>query len=280
MVEEPLQLLPVEKWSELEDVFKADWPRSISGFMVLEREKFLMQRGFDYGFKVYCPFGNVNNGMVALNVKYKCYEIIVQCASDDTGKLEDALTTTNIIDWTRQIDVPFAPKHVVACIKRVIHYKRLVILYIIPSIAYVLDKTSPLFDVTLPQGLSFDLLSLEYVNLVASTWPHRYPDCDFLFEILIKAKLGYGLFRNGKLISWVLIRESGSLLHLYTLQEERRKGYGELILKMISDILIKDDKYVVAFCAVGNDNAAKLYLKLNFQALGDPDWCTFTGSSE
>lgn len=77
MIEEPLQLLPIEKWSVLEDIFKADWPRSISGFMVLERQKYLLERGFDYGFKVYCPFGNVNNGMVALNVKVYFYLLLL-----------------------------------------------------------------------------------------------------------------------------------------------------------------------------------------------------------
>ncbi|XP_072942577.1 uncharacterized protein [Epargyreus clarus] len=280
MIEEPLQLLPVEKWSELEDVFKADWPRSISGFMVLDRQKYLLQRGFDYGFKVYCPFGDVNNGMVALNIKNKYYEVIIQCASDDTSILEDALRTTKIIDWTRQIEAPFAPDHVMSVLRRIIEYKRLVILFINASTAYMLDKNSRLFDMSLPQGLSFEPLPLKYANLVASTWPHGYPNCHLFFEILIKAKMGYGLFRDGKLISWVLIRESGSLLHLYTVQEERKKGYGELVLKLISDVLRKEGKHVLAFCAAGNDNAAKLYQKLNFEAVGNPDWCTFTESSQ
>ncbi|XP_072942578.1 glycine N-acyltransferase-like protein 3 [Epargyreus clarus] len=280
MVEEPLQLLPVEKWSELEDVFKADWPRSISGFTVLEREKYMLQCGLDYGFKVYCPFGDVNNGMVAMNIKKTFHEVIVQCARDDTSKLEEALKTTNIIDWTKEIEVPFAPKHVMSCVKRVIEYKRLVIHHISTTTTYMLDKTSPLFNVTLPKGFSFDYLSLDHLDLLDSTWPHRYPGSDFYFEILIKCKMGYGLFRDGKLISWVLIKEMGALLHLYTLQEERRKGYGELVLKLMSDVLRKDGKYVVAFCVAGNENAAKLYQKLNFQATGDSDWCTFTGSSQ
>ncbi|XP_072942581.1 uncharacterized protein [Epargyreus clarus] len=280
MLEEPLQLLPVEKWFKLEDVFKADWPRSISGFMVLERQRHLLEIGLDYGFRVYCPFGDVNNGMVALNIKKTYYEVIVQCASDDTSKLEEALKTTNVIDWTREMEVPFAPKHVMSLIKRIIHYKGMVILHTIPSITYVLDKASPLFNVTLPQEFSFALLSLEYLNLLDSTWPYKYPTSDFYFQMLIKAKMGYGLFREGKLMSWVLINEMGALLHLYTLEEQRGNGYGKLVLKLISDVLIKGGKYVVAFCVVGNDIAISLYQKLNFQAIDVCDWCTLTGKSQ
>lgn len=70
--EDPLVFLPVEKWSELKSVFKSDWPRSICGLLLLEAQESLlksMASRVDYGFKVYCPYGNVNNGMVALNIK-------------------------------------------------------------------------------------------------------------------------------------------------------------------------------------------------------------------
>lgn len=70
MSEEPLKLLPLEKWSDLQREFKADWSRGISGYTVLETQRFFVNnKGCDYGFKVYCPFGDVRNGMVALNIK-------------------------------------------------------------------------------------------------------------------------------------------------------------------------------------------------------------------
>lgn len=69
MSQEPLKLLPLEKWSDLEREFKADWPRGISGYTALETQRVLIENGYDYGFKVYCPFGDVRNGMVALNIK-------------------------------------------------------------------------------------------------------------------------------------------------------------------------------------------------------------------
>lgn len=77
MSEDPLVYLPVERWGELKAVFKSDWPRSISGFTILENIEYILQQGIDYGFKVYCPYGEPSNGMVAFNRKVKtlfiCY---------------------------------------------------------------------------------------------------------------------------------------------------------------------------------------------------------------
>lgn len=75
MSKEPdsLQYLPIEKWSELQAAFKAYWPRGISGFAALEIQKRWAEQGFDYEFRVYCPFGDVTNGMVAVNEKVIIY---------------------------------------------------------------------------------------------------------------------------------------------------------------------------------------------------------------
>ncbi|CAH2042193.1 unnamed protein product, partial [Iphiclides podalirius] len=251
MSADPLVFVPVNRWSELKDLFKSDWPRSISGFTILENLERILQLGLDYGFKVYCPFGDLSNGMVALNVKNTYYEVVVQIANDDTQRLEEALNNTKLIDWSQSVEVPFAPKHVMDCVRK---------------------------DVRLQKELTFKLLSLEYVEQVDSVWPHRYPGSLWYFELLTRANLGYGLFNGDKLIAWVFIKEMGALGHLYTLEEHRRKGYGELVLKLISNILLKQGKYVVAFCLEGNTSAYKLYTKLGFQRTDEIEWCTMTAS--
>lgn len=131
---------------------------------------------------------------------------------------------------------------------------------------------------SLPPEFSFKLLPLEYIELANSTWPHRYTGSTWYFELLLRANLGYGLFKQDELIGWVFIKEMGALGHLYTLEEHRRKGYGELILKLISNILLKQKKYVVAFCVEGNSSAYKLYKKLGFQRTDETEWYTFAGS--
>lgn len=132
---------------------------------------------------------------------------------------------------------------------------------------------SSFFFFRLPEGLSFDFLSLDSVKLVNDNWPHKFPGSQWYYELLTKAKLGYGLYDGKELIAWVFIKEMGALGHLYTLDKHRRKGYGEMVLKLISNIHLRDKKYTVAFCTAGNSTAAHLYKKLGFQECHELHWC-------
>lgn len=69
MMGDSLHYWPTAKWNELQAVFKADWPRGIGGYSALENQKTWLECGIDYGFKVYCPFGEVRNGLVGINKK-------------------------------------------------------------------------------------------------------------------------------------------------------------------------------------------------------------------
>ncbi|XP_047536425.1 uncharacterized protein LOC125070558 [Vanessa atalanta] len=275
MCTEPLHLMPQKKWRDLKSAALSDWPRSISMHTLLETEEHILELGIDYGFKVYSPYGDVNNGIVALNLKNKFYEVIIQCPKDDTTELEKALRTTTLIDWTQPLEVPFAPIHISECLKRIIYEKNCKIDHITMTQTFLLNKDSPLFDLSLAPEFSFKLLTLDYVNLVNTTWPHKTPGSEWYFELLIKANLGYGLFKGGELIAWSFIKEMGALGHLYTLENHRRKGYGELVLKLISNVLLKDNKCVYAFCIAGNNKAGNLYKKLGFASVLDVHWCNF-----
>ncbi|XP_046970299.1 uncharacterized protein LOC124537480 [Vanessa cardui] len=275
MCTEPLHLMPIKKWRDLKSAALSDWPRSISMYTLLETEEHILELGIDYGLKVYSPYGDVNNGIVAINVKNKFYEVIIQCPKDDTTELEKALRTTTLIDWTQPIEVPFAPIHVSECLKIIIYDKNCKIDHITMTQTFLLHKDSPLFDISLDPEFSFKLLTLDCVKLVNSVWPHKTPGSEWYFELLIKANLGYGLFKSGELVAWSFIKEMGALGHLYTLENHRRKGYGELVLKLISNILLKDNKHVYAYCIAGNIKAGNLYKKLGFDSVLDVHWCNF-----
>lgn len=123
--------------------------------------------------------------------------------------------------------------------------------------------------------MTFKHLTTEHLNLIDSTWPYNYPSSDTYFEFLINLNYGYGLYLNNDLISWVLISEAGTLLHLYTVEEHRRKGYAEVLLKMVSNDLLKDGRVVIAYCVPDNYNASKLYIKAGFVPAEDVTWIYF-----
>lgn len=269
--QEPLQYLPLERWSELQNAFKTDWPRGISGYAALEIQKQWADQAIDYEVKVYCPFGDVGEGMVAINFKENFYEIIIQCPKNDISKLRDALIKTKIIDWNRNVIVPYVSSNVVECLKNIVQEINMDLEVHRFLNTYILEQEFD--DVSLPANLTFGQVTLEYLDLVDKTWPNRYPNSMWHFELLIKAKQGWGLYLNNALISWVFMKEVGPLQHWYTVEEHRKKGYGELVLKLASNIWLKENKPVFAFCFKDNVNACKLYRKLGFRE-GEPVcWC-------
>uniref|UniRef100_A0A2A4J077 Glycine N-acyltransferase-like protein n=1 Tax=Heliothis virescens TaxID=7102 RepID=A0A2A4J077_HELVI len=271
MSREPLQYLPPERWGELQALFKQDWTRGVGGYLVLDVQKQWVNEGIGSNFKVYCPYGEVRNGMVAVidRIQSGNHEIIIQCPNDDLENLAAALKFTKIINWKHLIKVQYAPNHVQDLLKKLAKEINLEIKLVILTEVFILETNTPYTDVNLPEGIHFDLLKNDYLDLVDSTWPYRYQGSASYFKQLIDAKRGYGLYLNKTLICWILINESGNLLHLYTIQEERKKGYAELLLKLVSNILIENGKPVVAHCVKDNTNAYKLYMKAGFAQI-DP----------
>lgn len=66
MEQDPLKLMKLEKWNELQIEFEKDYPRGVTGYNVLQTQKKWSEQGIDFGFKVYCPFGEAINGMIAV----------------------------------------------------------------------------------------------------------------------------------------------------------------------------------------------------------------------
>ncbi|XP_053614505.1 uncharacterized protein LOC128677581 [Plodia interpunctella] len=262
---DPLHFWPVNKWKESQDAFKSDWPRSIPGYTVLEHQREWLEQGLEYGFKVYVPYGDVWNGIIGVNEKSTSYEIVIQCPRNDTTKLADALKTTKLIDWNKPIVLPFVPTHIAQCVQTLFDDLNMELETHIPSQSFYMEKDRPLFeDVSLPPGVTLDILTRDHLDIVDQHWPHRYPGSDWYFDLLIKSKSGYGLFLNGELISWMFNNEFGILTHVFTLEEHRKKGYSEILLKLVCNKLLKEHKNIYAFCVADNKCASNLYNKVGF----------------
>ncbi|KAJ8717135.1 hypothetical protein PYW08_005534 [Mythimna loreyi] len=277
MSQEPLQIIPPEKWGELQSAFKKDWPRGAPAHSVLVMQKQWLDRGVDYEFKVYCPFGDVQNGMVALSEKNPRYEVIIQCPNDNVENLYNALRETKIIDWKKSPLIPYAPKHIIKLIKNILEDTNIgeavEIGLIFPAGIFILETKKPYGDVNLPTGITFELLTNKYVDIVDSTWSLRYPSSSTYFELLINNKCGYGLFLNNALICWLFVSEAGVLRHLYTVKEYRQKGYAELLLKLVCNVLIEEGLIVTSYCLKDNCSAIKLHNKVGFIEICDVEWC-------
>lgn len=62
---EPLLEVDKSKWPELCNLFRHDWPKNAVAFCVLNTNMSYPDLSDTFNFKVYCPEGNIHNGMVA-----------------------------------------------------------------------------------------------------------------------------------------------------------------------------------------------------------------------
>lgn len=55
--------------------------------------------------------------------QFNFYEVWIQCPTDDTKQLENAILSSNVIDWSKEIMVPILPQHVFEVLLRVTQKK-------------------------------------------------------------------------------------------------------------------------------------------------------------
>ncbi|KAJ0174239.1 hypothetical protein K1T71_010385 [Dendrolimus kikuchii] len=275
-MEDPLRLLPIEKWVDLQGAFKSEWPRGITGYKVLETQRAWIEKGYQNGCKMYCPYGDIWNGFVAINIKQEQYEVIIQCPTEDTSKLEEALNLTKLVDWTKIVVVPFAPPKIIRCVKSLISRLNMEITLEIPCFCFVLDRSNSLYDISIPPEITFGFAKREHIDLFDSTWPHRYPSSSWFFEQMIQMDSGYALYKNNNPISWLFTSSTGMLTHLYVVEEERNKGYAQLIMKLVSNNILKDNKDVLVFCLERNTKSYNLLIKLGLKQINRVSWLDVT----
>lgn len=80
---------------------------------------------------------------------------------------------------------------------------------------------------------------------------------------------GYGLFlkSDNSIVAWVLKNHLGALAILQTVEEHKRKGYGSLITKVLSQEIAKEGHEPIAMVLIENVTSQKLFKNLGFQII-------------
>lgn len=119
-------------------------------------------------------------------------------------------------------------------------------------------------------------LKPEHLRIVDETWTF-YSDLSYkLFESLLRNQLIYVLYSTtDEPLAWVTISWEGTLTHLYCMENHRRKGYAEFILKHAVNDQLNKGKNVLGYTLEHNVKAQKLFDKLNFARIGYDTWITF-----
>ena len=93
------------------------------------------------------------------------------------------------------------------------------------------------------------------------------------FETLVRNHLFFVLYSdNGDPLAWVGTDQEGHLTHLYCLEEHRKKGYAEYVLRYVVNKELKKGRDLLAYTYEHNMKPKHLFDKLNFERFGFDRW--------
>ncbi|XP_045777318.1 uncharacterized protein LOC123875507 [Maniola jurtina] len=273
---EPLVEIPRKKWRELRDLYRNNWPEDVVAYCFLDTQISYPNLTEFCNVRVYSPEGDMTSGFVAIYFNQDVvYEVMIHPIKS-INKIEKALAHTKIIKWTEGLFVSSASLVVEECMRRL--EKPIGIKVKTEgnkALKHFLDKSSKQFDIrNNPPDTYVAELKPEHLHIVDQTWTFHSERSYKFFQSLLENHLIYALYStiDDSPLAWVTISWEGSLTHLYTIEEHRRKGYAEHILKVAVNDQLSKGKDVLGYTLENNLKAQKLFDKLNFERTGFDTW--------
>uniref|UniRef100_A0A069DS02 N-acetyltransferase domain-containing protein n=1 Tax=Panstrongylus megistus TaxID=65343 RepID=A0A069DS02_9HEMI len=122
------------------------------------------------------------------------------------------------------------------------------------------------FDVKVPEGMRLDELKEEHAEKINSVWPYRTEDSKKLIEMMMWVNFGRGLFKsNGELVAWAFYWYFGALGVVHTVENERRRGYGKVVVQAVCKEMGLRGLDVHLNIAEGNTVSEEFFKELGFK---------------
>ncbi|XP_011294569.1 uncharacterized protein LOC101899881 isoform X1 [Musca domestica] len=218
-------------------------------------------------------YGKLENcTLITLN---GCGDYIVLCFTlqESQEELRECLAKTNLIEWRAKRMYLICDESIIPLMKEMLPLRLNIDWDCTPfeNIMYITkEKIAALqVDEILPQDLYVAPLDAEkHAATINENWTHKYENSLGLVRQSIEFNGGLGLFRRGESqpLCWMLENEFLSPGFLYTMPSERRKGYGELIMKLELKRLLKlHNLDLFTYVIVTNERSLQLHRKLGFE---------------
>ncbi len=109
------------------------------------------------------------------------------------------------------------------------------------------------------------------IEFVASLWPHYSKKADHVTWFRHQAQIfaSVAIYKDEKIVSWLLESLIGSLLHLFTVPEHRGKGLATIVIREMCKKLIANGQTPFAFIVPGNVTSERLFLRCGFKKLSE-----------
>lgn len=183
-------------------------------------------------------------------------------------ELIKCLKDTKFISWKSTIVLPTTMnKTNLEETKTIFEEKELKIISVDEFTFYTLPKELKL-DFTIPSEVKVTELYESDAELLNNYWTYGTEQSLKGIKMLIKWNGGLGLRKlsTNELIGWILLNNHFAIGMLQVIETEMRKGYGELLVKMISMKFVKEQNLNPITCISNvNEKSKNLFKKLGFK---------------
>ncbi|XP_030756760.1 glycine N-acyltransferase-like [Sitophilus oryzae] len=198
----------------------------------------------------------------------KLYESFsVFCPCDQLDNLELLETEDVLIDWSKPIYLNFTHAKIMGKIEDFyVNIGSMEKLY-----GDVYGQIEPQADEAQAQAViaeqgEISQLKQEHAQMIHDLYPANQMECIEVFEKLIDKLPCFGVFSaQGELAAWMVQSYYGAMFSMQTRPEYRRKGYGMLLAKHLTNLVTERGYLPFVVIRPENDASKSLYAKLGFK---------------
>ncbi|XP_077293439.1 uncharacterized protein LOC143916295 isoform X1 [Arctopsyche grandis] len=275
---DPLEIVDPSRWPSLMSMFAE--PSGLTARATLKTQILNVEKDPGHPANLYAPFGDPNNGIVfvwmtsPINV-----EIALFCMNDDKTKLMDAVMKTKRIDRSKNniycSVMPEIYPHLGKALKT-IGCDAKIDETVVTTISIEKAKN---FDIPNRPNVRVETIGPEYANEIDELWPHRYPGSIMYFQNMLTRGFAIGLIDEvcNEIIGWIFTSIRGDLHVLQVKDKYKRKGYGQMLVKLMSKKVAERGIEVFATIIMNNSASKEMFAKCGFEFLWVVKWL-LTGS--
>ena len=129
------------------------------------------------------------------------------------------------------------------------------------------------------EGTYVAKLQLEHADFISDFWIHGEPEARTeMLKYVIRKCNSVGVFLKSDPthpVSWSLLSNYGHIMHVYTLEEHRGKGYGRIVVLNLMQQILESGLTPALEIVVGNVPSIKLFTGLGFVESYNSKWKQF-----
>lgn len=200
--------------------------------------------------------------------------IFVMTLEESFSELEKCLLQTSFIKWDLLPLFCAVDRKLQKVIYKIVEVKNMrVRIDNYCSTIWMEKEKAKSYEVDVPIDVEMKALDVKDYQMINDSWPYKYSGSEKFIKSIIKLNGGLGVYKDNKLVSWILQVESFGIGLLQTVEENQGKGYARLLTRAMTRKISEDyDEDVVLFASYSKPKTVDLYIRYGYKHVSYTHW--------